>query len=184
MFYACLSSCSHHSTCRVTRTLDEPWLFWLREKPEDPQIEPHAGIKMAQVLVSLYICGLHIVSMIKILSWAKHILRRYSNHHLKMSFSSVWWHEWTVWICWEWMALCTERDVNHYYYMHEKLIFLLLVLLCISSQSNILNDVEICTPIHRFVFLRKFSQEKKIKLQASFKHYSLSVVKFQWHLLV
>ena len=29
---------------------DEPRLFLLREKPEDPQIEPHAGIKMAQDL--------------------------------------------------------------------------------------------------------------------------------------
>ena len=31
---------------------DEPLLFLLREKPEDPQIEPHAGIKMAKGLVS------------------------------------------------------------------------------------------------------------------------------------
>ena len=29
---------------------DEPRLFWLREKPEDPKFEPHARIKMAQVL--------------------------------------------------------------------------------------------------------------------------------------
>ena len=28
---------------------DEPRLFWLREKPEDPQFEPHAGIKVAHV---------------------------------------------------------------------------------------------------------------------------------------
>ena len=36
----------------------EHWLFWLREKSKDPQFEPHAGIKMAQVLGSpLYICG-------------------------------------------------------------------------------------------------------------------------------
>ena len=42
---------------QVTHALDEPRLFRLREKPEDPQIEPKAGIKMAQVLVSLvYIC--------------------------------------------------------------------------------------------------------------------------------
>ena len=38
-----------------------PQLFWLREKPEDPQIEPHVGIKMVACLVSLvytmYICG-------------------------------------------------------------------------------------------------------------------------------
>ena len=32
--------------------------FDLLEKPKDPQIEPHVGIKMAQSLVSLvYICG-------------------------------------------------------------------------------------------------------------------------------
>ena len=32
--------------------LDEPRLFWLRKKPEIPQFEPHAGIKMAQILGS------------------------------------------------------------------------------------------------------------------------------------
>ena len=31
---------------------DEPRLFLLREKPEDPQFEPHAGIKMAHGLES------------------------------------------------------------------------------------------------------------------------------------
>ena len=31
---------------------DEPLLFWLREKPEYPQLEPHARIKMAQFLGS------------------------------------------------------------------------------------------------------------------------------------
>ena len=37
-----------------THALDEPWLW---ENPKTPQIEPHAGIKMTQVLVSLvYIC--------------------------------------------------------------------------------------------------------------------------------
>ena len=42
---------------QVTYAPDEPWLFWLRERPEDPQFETHAGIKMAQVLGSpLYIC--------------------------------------------------------------------------------------------------------------------------------
>ena len=35
----------------------QPRLFSLREKPEDPQFEPHAEVKMAQVLGSpLYIC--------------------------------------------------------------------------------------------------------------------------------
>ena len=43
---------------QVTYTPDKPRLFWLREKPEDPQFDPHAGIKMAQVLGSpLYIYG-------------------------------------------------------------------------------------------------------------------------------
>ena len=32
---------------------DKPWLFWLGEKIQRPQIEPHAWIKMAQVLGSL-----------------------------------------------------------------------------------------------------------------------------------
>ena len=36
---------------------DELRLFWLWEKPEHPQFEPYARIKMAQVLGSpLYIC--------------------------------------------------------------------------------------------------------------------------------
>ena len=44
----------------VTYTPDGPRLFWLREKPEDPHTEPHAGIKMAQGLVSLvYVCVLN-----------------------------------------------------------------------------------------------------------------------------
>ena len=36
---------------QLTYAHDEPQLFLLREKPEDPQFEPHAGIKMAQGLV-------------------------------------------------------------------------------------------------------------------------------------
>ena len=28
----------------------ETWLFWLQEKPEDPQLEPHASIKMCNIL--------------------------------------------------------------------------------------------------------------------------------------
>ena len=35
---------------QVTYAPDEPWLFCSRENPEDPQFEPHVGIKMAQVL--------------------------------------------------------------------------------------------------------------------------------------
>ena len=43
---------------QLTYAPDEPQLFLLREKSEDPQIEPHARIKMAQGMVSLvYICG-------------------------------------------------------------------------------------------------------------------------------
>ena len=39
---------------------DEPQVFWLKEKPEDPQFEPHAGFKMVQVRGSLvYICEWH-----------------------------------------------------------------------------------------------------------------------------
>ena len=37
---------------QLTYAPDEPPLFLLQEKPEDPQIEPHAGIKMVQGLVS------------------------------------------------------------------------------------------------------------------------------------
>ena len=59
--HTCLSSSSDSSRY----TPDESRVFWLREKPEYPQLEPHVGIKMAQVLGSLvYICdanrtGLH-----------------------------------------------------------------------------------------------------------------------------
>ena len=43
---------------QVAYAPNEPLLFWLQEKPEDPQIQPHAGIKMVQGLVSLmYICA-------------------------------------------------------------------------------------------------------------------------------
>ena len=49
----------HAQTPVHTCAPDESWLFWSQEKPEYPQFEPHARIKMAQVLGSLlYICGL------------------------------------------------------------------------------------------------------------------------------
>ena len=49
---------------QVTYTSDELWLFWVREKLEYSQYEPHAGIEMAQVLGSpLFICGVyHIIN--------------------------------------------------------------------------------------------------------------------------
>ena len=54
-FYACLSSHSDRSTYAP----DESRLFWSQEKLEYPQFEPHAGIKMVQVLASpVYICGM------------------------------------------------------------------------------------------------------------------------------
>ena len=37
---------------QLTYTTDEPRLLLLREKPEEPQFELHAGIKMAHGLVS------------------------------------------------------------------------------------------------------------------------------------
>ena len=44
---------------QMTYALDKPRLFWIWEKLEDPQFEPHAGIKIAQVLGSpFYICGI------------------------------------------------------------------------------------------------------------------------------
>ena len=50
-----------HTQTAVSYAPDEQQLFWLREKPEDPQIELHAGFEMAQGLVSLvYICGVNI----------------------------------------------------------------------------------------------------------------------------
>ena len=64
------SSCTiQHFMCVLSSSSDRcrfndicTWwtaLIWLWEKPEDPLIESHAGIKMAQVLRSLvYICGL------------------------------------------------------------------------------------------------------------------------------
>ena len=46
------------SSDRSTYTRDKSWLFWLREIPKYLQLEPHAGIKMVQVLGSpVYICG-------------------------------------------------------------------------------------------------------------------------------
>ena len=43
---------------QVTYVPDEPRFFDYEKKAEDPQIQPHAGIKMAQGLISLvYICG-------------------------------------------------------------------------------------------------------------------------------
>ena len=43
-----------HARTAVDRHMHlKPRLFWLREKLKDPQFEPHAGIKMAQVLGSL-----------------------------------------------------------------------------------------------------------------------------------
>ena len=54
-FQACLPSRSDRSTY----TPDKSRLFWLQEKPEYPQFEPHAVIKMTQVLRSpVYICDL------------------------------------------------------------------------------------------------------------------------------
>ena len=48
---------------QMVYALDELRLFWLREKPEDPQFEPHAGIKMAQILESpVYIYGGTLIS--------------------------------------------------------------------------------------------------------------------------
>ena len=52
MFYACLSSGSHCGRCRWYNVPDKLRLFWLREIPKDPHFEPHARIKMAQVLGS------------------------------------------------------------------------------------------------------------------------------------
>ena len=37
---------------QLTYAPDEPRLSLLRENPEDPQFEPHAGIRMARGLVS------------------------------------------------------------------------------------------------------------------------------------
>ena len=56
------TSRSDRGRCRlmmqVTYAPAESQLFWLWENPEDPQFEPHAGIKMVQVLGSpVYIYG-------------------------------------------------------------------------------------------------------------------------------
>ena len=58
VFYACLSSSSDHRTCcMVTYGPDEPQVILVTGKPKDPQLEPHARIKMMQVLGSLvYVC--------------------------------------------------------------------------------------------------------------------------------
>ena len=53
-FHTCLSSCSDCNTYSP----DESQLFLLQEKPEYSQFEPHARVKMVQVLGSpLYICS-------------------------------------------------------------------------------------------------------------------------------
>ena len=40
LFYACLSSRLDRSRCRWLYAPDEPRLFWLLEKPEDPNLNP------------------------------------------------------------------------------------------------------------------------------------------------
>ena len=52
---------------QVTYTPGNPQLFWSLEKPEDPQIEPHAGIKMAQ--------GQGLVSLVYICDFTRHIIQ-------------------------------------------------------------------------------------------------------------
>ena len=67
MFYACLSSRSHSSRCRWHTHLTNHSYFLLQEKPKDP-FQPHAGVKMAQVLGSpLYICGCNACVLVYIL---------------------------------------------------------------------------------------------------------------------
>ena len=56
-----LSSRSNCKTCIVIYTW-RTTVILITGKPEDPQIQPHAGIKMAQVLGSLvYICGWKVI---------------------------------------------------------------------------------------------------------------------------
>ena len=53
-FYLHAQTAVHVSNIRTWRTT----IILITEKPEDPQFEPHAGIKMVEVLGSLvYICG-------------------------------------------------------------------------------------------------------------------------------
>ena len=55
---------------QVTYTPDKLQLFWLWEKPEDPQFEPHIGVKMVQVLGSpLYICGEELIYITENSPW-------------------------------------------------------------------------------------------------------------------
>ena len=56
-FYAILSSRSDRSRCRW-HTHQRTMVILITRKTWRPQFEPHAGMKMAQVLLSpLYICG-------------------------------------------------------------------------------------------------------------------------------
>ena len=43
---------------QVTYAPDKSWLFWLQENPENPQFEPHVGIKMEQVLPKMSVCAM------------------------------------------------------------------------------------------------------------------------------
>ena len=61
-----------HAQTTVHTHLTNQGYFDRRKKPEYPQFEPHARIKMAQVLGSpLYICGVNVAVCDTILSYTK-----------------------------------------------------------------------------------------------------------------
>ena len=68
------------SFMQVTFAPDEPQIFWLWEKPEDPPIQVNAGIQMAQVLGSLvYICDVKRVCVLKMVSTVTWLFIREKN---------------------------------------------------------------------------------------------------------
>ena len=57
-FYARLSSSTPYAVHAGNTRTWRSTIILITGKPKDPQIEPHAWIKIAQVLSLVYICGL------------------------------------------------------------------------------------------------------------------------------
>ena len=67
---------------QLTYTPDEPRLFLLREKPEDPQFEPHVRIKMAHGLVSPSFISVAFTVIKDMIKGMSHMLAFFNLNHL------------------------------------------------------------------------------------------------------